>query len=122
MMDNDKLSRRNFIKGATIGATAIAGLGMVPASIQAKNRPSRAIPTKWDEEADVVIAGYGSTGLPAAIEACDAGAKVLIIDKNDWPGGDMRRCGGAIAQAGSIVQKALGIEDSQQAFFDYMLA
>ena len=122
-----KLSRRDFIRDAAIGAATIAGVGMVsaPAEALAKTKTKGAgpiIPTKWDEEADVVIAGYGSTGLPAAIEAHDAGAKVLIIDRNDWGGGDMRRCGGGIAQAGSIVQKALGITDSQQAFLDYMIA
>jgi len=126
-MLKNKLSRRDFIKDAAIGAASIAGVGMVsvPVQVQAKTQtqcPGPVIPTKWDEEADVVIAGYGSTGLPAAIEAYNAGAKVLIIDKNDWAGGDMRRCGGGIAQAGSIVQKALGIQDSQQAFLDYMLA
>ncbi len=121
MADENKFSRRDFIKDAAIGAAAIAGVGMVSSPLQAKSAKGP-VPTKWDEEADVVIAGYGSTGLPAAIEAHDAGAKVLIIDKNDWAGGDMRRCGGAIAQAGSIVQKTLGIQDSQQAFFDYMMA
>ena len=122
MVDKNKFSRRDFIKGAAVGTAAVAGVALAPTLTQAKTSGGSSIPSKWDEEADVVIAGYGSTGLPAAIEAHDAGATVLIIDKNDWAGGDLRRCGGAIAQAGSIVQKALGIQDSQQAFFDYMVA
>jgi len=39
------------------------------------------IPTKWDEEADVVIVGYGFAGSAAAIAAHDAGANVLLLEK-----------------------------------------
>lgn len=40
----------------------------------------------WDDEADVVIVGYGGAGASAAIAAHDAGAKVLIVEKNDGGG------------------------------------
>lgn len=36
---------------------------------------------QWDEEADVVVIGYGFTGATAAMTAQDAGAKVLLIEK-----------------------------------------
>ena len=36
---------------------------------------------RWDMEAEVVIVGYGGAGAAAAIEAHDAGAKVLILEK-----------------------------------------
>ncbi len=36
---------------------------------------------KWDMEADVVIVGYGSSGAVAALTAAEAGAKVLILEK-----------------------------------------
>ena len=39
------------------------------------------IPTKWDEEADVAIVGYGFAGSAAEIAAHDAGAKVLLLEK-----------------------------------------
>ena len=39
------------------------------------------VPTKWDEEADVVVVGYGFAGSAAAIAAHDAGAKVLLLEK-----------------------------------------
>ncbi|MCC6473796.1 MAG: FAD-binding protein [Burkholderiales bacterium] len=35
----------------------------------------------WDLEAEVVIVGYGGAGAAAAIEAHDAGAQVLILEK-----------------------------------------
>ena len=38
--------------------------------------------TPWDEEADVVVLGYGGGGAITAIEAADAGADVIILEKN----------------------------------------
>ena len=35
----------------------------------------------WDITVDVVVAGYGSAGTVAAITAHDAGANVLILEK-----------------------------------------
>src|SRR5512136_1167861 len=36
---------------------------------------------KWIEEADVVVVGFGGAGASAAVAAHDAGAKVLILEK-----------------------------------------
>ncbi len=36
---------------------------------------------QWDEEAEVVVVGYGGAGVVTAITAHDAGAKVLILEK-----------------------------------------
>jgi succinate dehydrogenase/fumarate reductase flavoprotein subunit len=41
----------------------------------------------FDDVYDIVIVGYGYAGGVAALEACDAGAKVLLIDKMKEPGG-----------------------------------
>ena len=43
--------------------------------------------SSYDEEFDVVVVGYGYAGGTAAIEAADAGARVLLIEKNSVPGG-----------------------------------
>ena len=43
--------------------------------------------TTFDEEFDVVVAGYGFAGAVAAIEAAKAGARVLILEKAPDPGG-----------------------------------
>jgi succinate dehydrogenase/fumarate reductase flavoprotein subunit len=37
--------------------------------------------TRWDLEADVVVAGFGMAGIGAALAAADAGAQVLILEK-----------------------------------------
>lgn len=45
---------------------------------------------------DVIVVGYGGAGAAAAIEACDAGASVLIIEKFDKGGGTTEMAGGNI--------------------------
>ena len=38
-------------------------------------------PVSWDQEADVIVIGYGFAGATAAITAHDAGAKVILLEK-----------------------------------------
>lgn len=38
---------------------------------------------QWDDESEVVVVGYGGAGAVAAITAYDAGAKVLILEKQN---------------------------------------
>lgn len=50
----------------------------------------------WDREADVVVLGMGAAGCAAAIEAHDAGARVLVLEKMPAgrEGGNTRVSGG----------------------------
>ena len=82
--------------------------------------PADAADVAWDLETEVLCCGYGATGACAAIRAADAGAKVLIIDKDTLPGGSMARCGGGLAGAGTKAQKALGIEDDPEGLFEWL--
>src|SRR5215467_5711953 len=50
----------------------------------------------WREEADVIVVGYGYAGAVAAIEAHDAGADVLLIEKMPDPGGISITSGGNV--------------------------
>ncbi|MDR5760606.1 FAD-dependent oxidoreductase [Caballeronia sp. LZ035] len=42
---------------------------------------------QYDDVYDVVVVGYGAAGAVAAIEAADAGARVLLVEKMRSPGG-----------------------------------
>lgn len=35
----------------------------------------------WDEEVDVVVLGCGGAGAVAAVTACDAGARVMLLKR-----------------------------------------
>lgn len=62
---------------------------------------------QWDEEADVVVVGFGGAGAVAAITAKDAGADVLILEKQlpDKHTPNTLMCAGA-CQVANDIQKA----------------
>ena len=55
--------------------------------------PKTMKPPKWKEpqriEADVIVIGGGPAGMMAAINASDAGAKVVLLDENPMLGGQL---------------------------------
>jgi succinate dehydrogenase/fumarate reductase flavoprotein subunit len=51
---------------------------------------------KWDHEADVVVVGYGGAGAAAVLAASEAGASVIVIEKNPEGGGNTRYSGGSL--------------------------
>src|SRR6056297_4271482 len=77
----------------------------------------------WDHEVDVLVVGYGCAGVCAAIEAREAGARVLVLERAGGPGGTSISSGGFVyAGGGTVLQKALGYEDSAENMFRYMMA
>ena len=69
-----QLSRRGFV-----GMAGAASLGSLVASgaALASEAPAQA----WDDEADLVVVGFGGAGAGAAAKAAEAGADVLILEK-----------------------------------------
>ncbi len=67
---------------------------------------------------DLIVIGGGTAGLPAAIAAADRGARVVIIEKAPVIGGTLFLSGGLMAAAGTVFQKAKGIEDSPDAHYE----
>lgn len=77
----------------------------------------------WDAEVDVLVVGYGCAGVCAAIEAREAGASVLVLERAGGAGGTSINSGGFVyAGGGTALQKALGYEDSPENMYDYMMA
>lgn len=69
--------------------------------------------TVWDDEADVVVAGYGIAGAAAAVEAAHGGAEVLVLERTGSWGGAASMAGGFIYLGGGTgLQKACGFDDS----------
>ncbi|PLY06549.1 MAG: flavocytochrome c [Desulfuromonas sp.] len=75
----------------------------------------------WGEDYDLVVVGSGFAGLAAAIEAKQAGASVIVLEKMRIPGGNSAISGGLLAVAGSPLQQREGIEDSPELLFKDMM-
>jgi urocanate reductase len=112
------LSRRQFLgSAAAVAATAVVGNQLFPSELHAVNSPK-----KWDREADVVIIGTGYSGLAAAIEAHDAGSKVIIVEKNPFWGGNSITASGGYNAVDPVRQKKQGIEDSIDQHYKHTIA
>jgi succinate dehydrogenase/fumarate reductase flavoprotein subunit len=111
--DQNNVSRRDFIKTTATGAGAAALTGLGAEAAKAEARPAH-----WDKEADVVVIGAGATGLPAAIQAAEGGASVILIDANTDVGGHAILSGGNLALGGGTSrQKKYGVVDSPDILF-----
>lgn len=87
------IQRRNMLRGSIAAALTLPVAGVKAVELTKD--------TKWDKEADIVILGYGGAGACAAIEAHDAGAKVLILEKLDEGGGNT-----AVSSGGFMVPQS----------------
>lgn len=68
-------------------------------------------------EPDVIVVGAGMAGLSASVRAAELGANVLVLEQNYRVGGSANTAGGSISGAGYKIQKAAGIEDSPELFY-----
>jgi len=77
----------------------------------------------WSENADVVVVGLGAAGVCAAIEARGAGAEVLVVERASGGGGTTALAAGHLYLGGGTpVQQAVGVADSVEAMFAYLMA
>jgi succinate dehydrogenase/fumarate reductase flavoprotein subunit len=107
------VSRRDFVRAgaAGLGTTALAGVLGAEAEAQS---PAQ----EWGLTADVVIAGAGTSGLSAAIEALDHGASVIMVEENFDCGGHGIVSGGRVNLGGGTSrQRRHGVEDNADAVF-----
>ncbi len=74
----------------------------------------KALKAKPQAETDVVIVGSGGAGFSAAVSAHDAGASVILIEKEPVIGGNAKLAAGGMNAAWTDQQKAKGIEDSAE--------
>ena len=93
-----------------------------PASTETSTEPIGSKSFRWDKETDVLVVGSGYAGLSAAIEAQDAGASVMILEKMPTYGGNSIISGGVYNCVDPIRQNPLGIKDSIEWHFQQTLA
>ena len=102
-------------------ADAFAKTGAQAADLASKEAAPVESTMEDSYEADVVVVGAGGAGLSAAITAAEAGAKVIVIEKMPAVGGNTMISGGEMAAPGNWLQKAEGIEDDVETFFNDMM-
>lgn len=106
----------DVITGATLTTTGVLQ-AMKMAIDAAYGRKNQQTEYK-DTECDVVVVGGGGAGLSTAIEATSLGAKVIVLEKRNYLGGNTNSSTGGINAAETQFQKAKGITDSKSTFFE----
>ncbi|MGL4438092.1 MAG: FAD-dependent oxidoreductase [Bosea sp. (in: a-proteobacteria)] len=69
-----------------------------------------------DVNVDVLVIGAGAAGLIAAMRAREAGASVLVLERDALPRGSTALSAGLIPAAGTRFQREAGISDSEAVF------
>lgn len=101
---------------ANVSRRSVLGLGAATAAVafapmvEAKSKFEA--PEKWDVTTDVLVVGTGGAGLAAAVSAAENGAKVTVIEKLGFAGGNTLISSGYYNCCDPERQKAQGIEDS----------
>ena len=100
--ESQGMTRRGFMGAALAGTMGVAAASLLagcgaPAAEGAKGSDGDAA---WDQEADVVVIGGGAGGHAAAIEAANAGASVILLEKASAVGGDSALCDGILGGYG----------------------
>ncbi|MEO9492663.1 MAG: FAD-binding protein, partial [Marinomonas sp.] len=93
-----------------------------PAPSLHRTMPAADVP-QWHSETDVAVIGFGAAGACAAIEAANAGARVMLFERNSGSGGASGLSGGEIyigGGGGSDAQRAAGFEDKTEDFERYL--
>ncbi|MFK0569609.1 FAD-binding protein [Endozoicomonas sp.] len=75
---------------------------------------------QWHDERDVVVVGFGGSGVAAALEARYHCVSVLAVDRF-FGGGATARSGGVVYSGGGTeFQKAEGFDDTPEEMFNYL--
>jgi fumarate reductase flavoprotein subunit len=72
----------------------------------------------FDTQVPLLVVGAGAAGLCAALAAKEAGADVVVLERDAVPAGSTALSAGLIPAAGTRFQRAKGIYDSPRRFAD----
>ncbi len=111
------ISRRSLLSaGLAISASTAFS------SALAQEKRNGLVPEKWDLTTEVLVVGSGGAGLAAAVSAAQAGAKVTVIEKLAFIGGNTMISSGYFNAVDPERQKKQGIQDSVEKHIEQTLA
>lgn len=116
----DTVSGATFTSNAILTAVeaAVVQAGGDAAALKSASGEAQAAADE-ELEYDVLVIGGGAAGIGAAANAKDAGASVLLLEKQSHLGGNTLLSGGLIYGTGTTFQKEAGVEDSVEALVSY---
>ncbi len=68
----------------------------------------------FDAEIEIAIIGGGACGLVAALAAKDAGAEVMVMERDARPAGSTALSSGMVPASATAMQRARGVDDSAE--------
>lgn len=117
------------ITGATVSSAAfISAVSDCVAQAGGDAAALKAVPVAKAEagvqelSCDVLVIGAGMAGLSAAVEAAEAGADVILLEKSNVYSSSTTRSLGYVLGADTPEQKAMGIEDTEESFYNDIMA
>jgi len=72
----------------------------------------------FEASVPILVVGGGGTGMTAALAAADAGAEVMVLERDATPSGTTSMAQGFICAAATKAQREKGVQDSADAMFD----
>ncbi len=75
---------------------------------------------RWDDAADLVVAGFGGAGVAAALEAIERGVSVIALDRYEGGGSSAANGGVYYAGGGTKPQRDAGEADSTEEMYKYL--
>ena len=127
-MSTKGMSRRNFLAlgslAAVAGGAALAGCAPTKSESKASKDDAKAAEIKTADETmecDIAIVGAGGAGMWAAVEACRAGKKAIVIEKGQDVGVSNGSIAGGPFMVGSKLQQAAGIDFGVEEAFCHIM-
>ena len=127
-MSTKGMSRRNFLAlgslAAVAGGAALAGCAPTKSEGKASKDDAKVAEIKTADETmecDIAIVGAGGAGMWAAVEACRAGKKAIVIEKGQDVGVSNGSIAGGPFMVGSKLQQAAGIDFGVEEAFCHIM-
>lgn len=113
-VEGQDLSKIDAVSGATL--TSQAAKDAISDALRA-SRGTQDRKVFRNTKCDVVVIGAGGAGLSAATAAASRNMDVIVLEKMGIAGGNSNFSTGGLNASQTIIQKKLGIEDSNEQYF-----